>query len=95
VVGDLAKSAEAQAKWLQEMVEQNGRLIGQFPATMKTFNDSLERFNETIGRLDRAVTRIESATRQLTGPLEKLAGTLDTKTVRDLLRRLTPPSSGS
>jgi uncharacterized protein YecE (DUF72 family) len=92
VVGDLAKTAEAQARWMQEMAEQNARLIAQFPATMKTFNDSLERFNETIGRLDRAVTRIEAASRQLTGPLEKLAGALDTKTVRDLLRRLTSPA---
>ena len=33
---------------MQELLEQNARLIGQFPATMKTFNDSLERFNQTV-----------------------------------------------
>jgi septal ring factor EnvC (AmiA/AmiB activator) len=72
VVGDLMKSAESQARWMQEMLEQNARLIGQFPETMKTFNDSIERFNQTIGRLDRAVTRIEVASKNLTGPVEKM-----------------------
>jgi len=71
VVDDLVKSADQQARWMQELVEQNARLIGQFPATMKSFNDALERFNDTVGRLDRAVTQIEAASRQLTGPLEK------------------------
>jgi hypothetical protein len=87
VVGGLMRSADAQAKWMQEMLEQNARLIGQFPATMKTFNDSIERFNQTIGRLDRAVTRIETATRTMTGPLEKMAGVagnLDPKALREL-----------
>jgi ABC-type transporter Mla subunit MlaD len=84
VVGDLMKSADAQAQWMQEMLEQNARLIGQFPATMKTFNDSIERFNQTIGRLDRAVNRIEAASKQLTGPLERVAGALDQKSVRDI-----------
>lgn len=84
VVGDLIKQAETQAQWMQDVVEQNARLVGQFPATMKTFNDSLERFNQTIGRLDRAVTRIEGATKNLTGPVEKLAGALDPKALRDL-----------
>jgi ABC-type transporter Mla subunit MlaD len=84
VVGDLMKQAETQAQWMQDVVEQNARLIGQFPATMKSFNDSLERFNQTIGRLDRAVTRIEGATKNLTGPVEKLAGALDPKALRDL-----------
>jgi ABC-type transporter Mla subunit MlaD len=84
LVGDLMKSADAQAQWMQEMLEQNARLIGQFPATMKTFNDSIERFNQTIGRLDRAATRIETATKQLTGPLERLVATLDQKGVRDI-----------
>jgi ABC-type transporter Mla subunit MlaD len=66
------------------VLEQNARLVSQFPATMKSFNDSLERFNQTIGRLDRTVTRIESASRNLTGPLEKLAGALDPKTLREI-----------
>ena len=80
VVGDLVKSADHQARWMQEMVEQNARLIGQFPATMKSFNDALERFNDTVGRLDRAVTQIEAASRQLTGPLEKaVRATTDTQ----------------
>jgi ABC-type transporter Mla subunit MlaD len=84
VVGDLVKSADHQARWMQEVLEQNARLVSQFPATMKSFNDSLERFNQTIGRLDRTVTRIESASRNLTGPLEKLAGALDPKTLREI-----------
>ena len=33
---------------MQELLEQNARLVGQFPATIKTFNDSLERFNQTV-----------------------------------------------
>lgn len=84
VVGDLMKSAESQARWMQELLEQNARLVGQFPATMKTFNDSIERFNQTIGRLDRAVTRIESATKSLTGPLEKMVAAVDPKALRDI-----------
>jgi methyl-accepting chemotaxis protein len=84
VVGDLVKSADNQARWMQELLEQNARLIGQFPATMKTFNDSIERFNQTIGRLDRAVTRIEAATKSLTGPLEKVASSLDPATLREI-----------
>jgi ABC-type transporter Mla subunit MlaD len=84
VVGDLMKSADVQAQWMQDLLEQNARLIGQFPATMKTFNDSIERFNQTIARLDRAVSRIEAASKQLTGPLERVAGALDQKSVRDI-----------
>jgi ABC-type transporter Mla subunit MlaD len=84
VVGDLVKSADQQARWMQEVLEQNARLVGQFPATMKSFNDSLERFNQTIGRLDRAVSRIETASKNLTGPMEKMAGALDPKTLRDI-----------
>jgi ABC-type transporter Mla subunit MlaD len=84
VVGELMKSADTQARWMQDLLEQNARLVGQFPATMKTFNDSIERFNQTIGRLDTAVTRIEAATRNLTGPVEKLAGALDPKALRDI-----------
>ncbi|MFN2562045.1 MAG: hypothetical protein ABR571_12215 [Jatrophihabitans sp.] len=84
VVGDLMRSADAQARWMQEMLEQNARLIGQFPATMKTFNDSIERFNQTIGRLDRAVTSIETATKNLTGPMEKVLGSIDPKALREI-----------
>ena len=77
VVGDLVKQADAQAQWLQELVEQNARLVAQMPATIKTFNDSLERFNQTIGRLDRVVSRIEGASAQLIGPLEQMTPQLD------------------
>jgi hypothetical protein len=84
VVGGMMKQADARAQWMQDLVEQNTRLIGQLPATIKTFNDSLERFNQTIGRLDRAVTRIESASKVLTGPVERLAVALDPKALRDL-----------
>jgi ABC-type transporter Mla subunit MlaD len=84
VVGDLMKSADHQARWMQEVLEQNARLVGQFPATMKSFNDALERFNQTVGRLDRAVTRIEEASRNLTGPMEKVAGALDPRMLREI-----------
>ena len=77
VVGDLVKQAEGQAQWLQDLVEQNARLVGQLPATMKSFNDSLERFNQTVGRLDRVVSRIEKASSQLIGPLEQMTPQLD------------------
>jgi ABC-type transporter Mla subunit MlaD len=77
VVGDLVKQADNQAQWLQELVEQNARLVAQLPSTMKTFNDSLERFNQTVGRLDRVVSTIEGATSQLIGPLEQVAPNLD------------------
>lgn len=89
VVGELVKSADQQARWMQEVLEQNARLVAQFPATMKSFNDALERFNQTIGRLDRAVTRIEAASKTLTGPLDKVVGALDPKVLREVLRRLT------
>lgn len=84
VVGDLAKQAEAQARWMQEVVEQNTRLVGQFPATLKSFNDALERFNDTVTRLDRAVTRMEAATRNLTTPVDRLTAALDPRTLREL-----------
>jgi ABC-type transporter Mla subunit MlaD len=84
LVGDLVKSADHQARWMQEVLEQNARLVAQFPATMKSFNDALERFNQTVGRLDRAVTRIEAASNHLTGPVERLAGALDPKTLREI-----------
>jgi ABC-type transporter Mla subunit MlaD len=84
VVGELMKSADAQAQWMQEMLEQNARLVGQFPATLKAFNDSLDRFNQTVGRLDRAVNQMEAASKQLTGPLERVVRALDQKSVRDI-----------
>src|SRR3954467_9558016 len=91
VVGDLMKSADNQARWMQEMLEQNARLVGQLPATMKTFNDSIERFNQTVGRLDRMVTQVEAATNQLVMPmqeiaprLEKLVAAIDVNSVREL-----------
>jgi ABC-type transporter Mla subunit MlaD len=77
VVGELVKQAEEQARWLQDVVEQNTRLVGQLPATMKSFNDSLERFNQTVARLDRVVTRVERATNQLIAPLDLLAQRMD------------------
>jgi ABC-type transporter Mla subunit MlaD len=77
VVGDLVKSAESQARWMQEMLEENARLVGQLPATVKTFNDSIERFNQTIGRLDRAVTRIETASRNTQRQVAVLQSTID------------------
>jgi hypothetical protein len=84
VVGDLVRTADQPARWMQVVIEQNARLVSQFPATMKAFNDSLERFNQTIGRLDRTVTRIEAASKSLTGPLERVVNTLDPKTLRDI-----------
>lgn len=86
VVGDLVKQADTQAQWLQDLIEQNARLVGQLPATMKSFNDSLERFNQTVTRLDKVVSRIDSATAQLVGPLEQLTPQLGT--VPDLIESL-------
>ncbi|WP_375492179.1 hypothetical protein [uncultured Jatrophihabitans sp.] len=83
-VGSLVKGADAQAQWLADLLEQNARLIGQLPATLKSFNDALERFNQTVTQLDRSVTRIENATRTLTGPLDRVAGALDPKALREL-----------
>ncbi len=73
VLGDLARSADQQARWMQELLEQNARLVGQLPATLKSFNDALERFNQTVGRLDAAVSRIETVSRTLTGPLDRIS----------------------
>lgn len=91
VVGDLVKQADSQAQWLQELVEQNARLVGQLPATMKTFNDSLETFNQTVQRLDKVVSAMEKATNQLVAPLEsitpkldRVAAALDVPTLRDI-----------
>lgn len=77
VVGDLMKQADTQAQWVQELVEQNGRLMSQLPETMKTLNDSLERLNQTVARLDSVVARIERTAAQLVAPLEQVAPTLD------------------
>jgi TolA-binding protein len=77
IVGDMVKQADAQARWLQDVVEQNARLMGQLPATMKSFNDSLERFNQTVQRLDRIVGQVERTTGQLIAPLEQLAQRMD------------------
>lgn len=76
-VGDLVKQAQTRAQWVQELFEQNARLIGQLPATVKTLNDSLETFNQSVQRLDRAVNTIERATNQLKAPLEAVAPKLD------------------
>ena len=84
LVGDLVKSADQQARWMQQILEQNARLVAQFPATMKSFNDALERFNQTIRRLDTAVSRIEGASKNLTGPLEKVSSALDPKALREI-----------
>lgn len=84
VVGELAKQAEEQARWIQDLLEQNTRLVAQLPATMKSFNDSLERFNQTMARLDGAVTRIETASASLTAPVERLTGALDPRALREL-----------
>jgi septal ring factor EnvC (AmiA/AmiB activator) len=77
VVGDLVKKADSQAQWLQEFLEQNARLAGELPATIKTLTDSLERFNQTVVRLDKVVSRIEDAAAQLVAPLEQMAPKLD------------------
>lgn len=77
VVGELAKQAEEQARWIQDLLEQNTRLVAQLPATMKSFNDSLERFNQTVARLDRVVGQVEAAAGRLIGPLEQLSRRVD------------------
>ena len=82
VVGGLVKQADSQARWVQDVLEQNARLVGQLPATLKAFNDSLERFNETVARLDRMVDRVETVTSGLVTPIEQVAARLDR--VRDI-----------
>ena len=77
VVGDLVRQADTQAQWMQDLIEQNARLVGQFPATMRNFNDTLERFNQTVARLDRVVATVESATAQIIAPLEEVAPKLE------------------
>jgi ABC-type transporter Mla subunit MlaD len=95
VVGDLLKQADGQAQWLQDLVEQNSRLVGQLPATMKNFNDTLERFNQTVTRLDAMVTRVESTANQLIGPvdqIDKLINRLDLPQLAETLRREALPA---
>ena len=77
VVGDLMKQADNQARWMQELVEQNARLAGQLPATLRSFNDSLERFNQTVARLDRVVGTLETLVSQLAAPLLEVTSRLD------------------
>jgi ABC-type transporter Mla subunit MlaD len=95
VVGDLLKQADGQAQWLQDLVEQNSRLVGQLPATMKNFNDTLERFNQTVARLDAMVTRVEATANQLIGPLDqvdKMINRLDLPQLADTLRKEALPA---
>jgi ABC-type transporter Mla subunit MlaD len=82
LVGGLVRQADSQARWLQDILEQNARLVGQLPATLKSFNDALERFNETVARLDRMVDRVEGVTAGLIAPIEQVANRLDR--VRDI-----------
>jgi ABC-type transporter Mla subunit MlaD len=82
LVGGLVRQADSQARWLQDVLEQNARLVGQLPATLKAFNDSLERFNDTVARLDRMVDRVETMTTALVAPIEQVATLLDR--VRDI-----------
>jgi ABC-type transporter Mla subunit MlaD len=82
LVGGLVRQADNQARWLQEVLEQNARLVGQLPATLKAFNDGLERFNDTVSRLDRMVDRVENVTSGLVTPIEQAVNRLDR--VRDI-----------
>ncbi len=77
LVGGLAKQADSQAQWLQDLLEQNTRMVAQLPETLRSFNDSLERFNQTVERLDRMVTRVESATDRVLKPVDELGPQLD------------------
>jgi ABC-type transporter Mla subunit MlaD len=77
VLGGLVKRADGQVQWLQELLEENARMLSQLPESMKALNDSLERFNQTVGRLDGLVARIEDAGTRLLSPLEQLAPNLD------------------
>jgi ABC-type transporter Mla subunit MlaD len=82
LVGGLVRQADNQARWLQDVLEQNARLVGQLPATLKAFNDSLERFNDTVARLDRMIDRIDGVTTGLIAPIEQVAARLER--VRDI-----------
>jgi ABC-type transporter Mla subunit MlaD len=83
---------------MQELVEQQARLVGQLPATLKTLNDSIERFNQTVSRLERATSRIESTAGTLTSPLATLAAALEPARlgelpeVLDMLRKEAGPA---
>jgi ABC-type transporter Mla subunit MlaD len=84
VVGGIVKTADQQAQWMQELIEQQARLVGQLPTTLKTLNDSIEKFNQTVNRLERTANRIESTTGVLTGPLATVAATLDPARLAEL-----------
>ena len=98
VVGDVLKQADQQAQWMQELVEQNARLLGQLPATLKNLNDSIERFNQTVTRLEKTANRIDQTTGVLTGPLGNVLSSLDPSRlaempdVLDLLRKEAVPA---
>lgn len=98
VVGGLVRGADQRVQWAQDLLEQQARLIGQLPATLKTVNDSIERFNQIVQRLDRTVARIESATNALVTPLERSVNVLDPARlaelpeVLDVLRKETVPA---
>lgn len=77
LVGDLVKKADDQARWWQELVEQNARMAAELPTTVKTLTDSLERLSQTVSRLDRVATRIEGTAAQLVAPLEQVAPMVD------------------
>lgn len=84
VVGGVLKQADRQAQWMEELVEQQARLVGQLPTTLKNLNDSIEKFNQTVNRLERATNRIESTAGAFTGPVGVLANTLDPARLADL-----------
>lgn len=84
VVGSLAKTADLQAQWMQDMVEQQARLLGALPDALRNLNDSIERFNQNVQRLDRTITRIESATGTIVAPMEKIASAVDPANIPDL-----------
>ena len=98
VVGGVLKQADQQAQWMQEILEQNARLLGQLPATLKNLNDSIERFNQTVNRLEKTASRIDATTGVLTGPLGNVLSNLDPSRlaempdVLDLLRKEAVPA---
>ena len=98
VVGGVLKQADQQAQWMQELLEQNARLLGQLPATLKNLNDSIERFNQTVNRLEKTANRIDATTGVLTGPLGNVLSNLDPSRlaempdVLDMLRKEAVPA---
>jgi len=98
VVGGVLKQADQQAQWMQEILEQNARLLGQLPTTLKNLNDSIERFNQTVNRLEKTASRIDATTGVLTGPLGNVLSNLDPSRlaempdVLDLLRKEAVPA---